>query len=102
MQWYKEVLDRMDDKKIYGHKELIDELKMLKTDLSESTYHWAISDLVRDGALTRLGYDSYSLSSAIPKYEYVPVYSDAAESLTGYIQRLYCDGNTYWAINDFY
>ena len=37
MQWYKEVLDRMDDKKIYGHKELIDELKMLKTDLSEST-----------------------------------------------------------------
>ena len=55
MQWYKEVLDRMDDKKIYGHKELIDELKMLKTDLSESTYHWAISCLVRDAALTRLG-----------------------------------------------
>ena len=36
MQWYKEVLDCMDDKKIYGHKELIDKLKMLKTDLSES------------------------------------------------------------------
>ena len=42
MQWYKEVLDCMDDKKIYGHKELIDKLKMLKTDLSESSYHWAI------------------------------------------------------------
>ena len=43
MQWYEEVLDRIDDKKIYCHKELMDELRKLKTDLSESTYHWAIS-----------------------------------------------------------
>ena len=55
MQWYEEVLDRIDDKKIYCHKELVDELRKLKTGLSESTYHWAISGLVRDGALTRLG-----------------------------------------------
>ena len=89
MQWYKEVLNRMDDKKIYGHKELIDELKMLKTDLSESTYHWAISGLVRDGALTRLGYDSYSLSSGIPKNEYVPEYSDTAERLIRLISEKY-------------
>ena len=89
MQWYKEVLDRMDDKKIYGHKELIDELKMLKTDLSESTYHWEISGLVRDGALTRLGYDSYSLSSGIIKDEYVPVYSDTAERLIRLISEKY-------------
>lgn len=76
MQWYKEVLDRMDN-------------KMLKTDLSESTYHWAISGLVRDGALTRLGYDSYSLSSGIPKNEYVPVYSDTAERLIRLISEKY-------------
>ena len=89
MQWYKEVLDCMDDKKIYGHKELIDELKMLKTGLSESTYHWAISGLVRDGSLTRLGYDSYSLSSGIPKNEYVPEYSDTAERLIRLISEKY-------------
>ena len=89
MQWYKEVLDRIDDKKIYCHKELMDELRKLKTDLSESTYHWAISGLVRDGGLTRLGYDSYSLSSDIPKDEYVPVYSDTAERLIRLISEKY-------------
>ena len=89
MQWYEEVLDRIDDKKIYCHKELMDELKMLKTDLSESTYHWAISGLVRNGVLTRLGYDSYSLSSDKPKDEYVPVYSDTAERLIRLISEKY-------------
>ena len=81
MQWYEEVLDRIDDKKTYCHKELMDELRMLKTGLSDSTYHWAISGLVRDGALTRLGYDSYSLTSGHSKDEYVPIYSDTAEEL---------------------
>ena len=89
MQWYEEVLDRIDDKKIYCHKELMDELRKLKTDLSESTYHWAISGLVRDGGLTRLGYDSYSLSSDIPKDEYMPVYSDTAERLIRLISEKY-------------
>lgn len=89
MQWYEEVLDRIDDKKIYCHKELMDELRMLKTDLSESTYHWAISGLVRDGALARLGYDSYSISSALPKDEYIPVYSDTAEGLIRLISEKY-------------
>lgn len=55
MQWYEEVLDRIDDKKTYCHKELMDELRLLKTDLPDSSYHWVISGLVRDGALTRRG-----------------------------------------------
>ena len=89
MQWYEEVLDRIDDKKIYCHKELVDELRMLKTDLSDSTYHWAISGLVRNGALTRRGYDSYSLTSGHPKDEYVPIYSDTAEELIRIISEKY-------------
>lgn len=89
MQWYEEVLDRIDDKKTYCHKELMDELRLLKTDLSDSSYHWAISRLVRDGALTRRGYDSYSLSSDHPKDEYVPVYSDTADGLIRLISEEY-------------
>ena len=89
MHWYEEMLDCIDDKRTYGHKELVDELKMLKRGLSESTYHWAISSLVRDGALTRLGYDSYTLSSGIPKDEYVPEYSDTAERLIRLISEKY-------------
>ena len=89
MQWYEEVLKRIDGKKTYCHKELMDELRMLKTDLSDSTYHWAISGLVRDGALTRYGYDSYSLTSDHTKDEYVPVYSDTAEGLIRLISEKY-------------
>ena len=81
MQWYEKLVDRMDDKKTYRHKELTDELRKLKNDLSESTYHWAISRMVRDGLLTRQGYDTYSLSLKQSKEEYEPAYSDKAESL---------------------
>lgn len=89
MQWYQEVLDRIDYKKTYCHSELIDELRMLKPDLSESSYHWAISRLVRNGPLTRMGYDSYSLSTDLVRDEYVPVYSDAAEGLITLISEKY-------------
>lgn len=89
MQRYEEVLDRIDDKKTYCHKELMDELRLLKTDLPDSSYHWVISGLVRDGALTRRGYDSYSLSSDHPKDEYVPIYSDTAEGLIRLISEKY-------------
>ena len=59
----------------------MDKLKILKPDLSESTYHWAISRLVQDGVFTRLGYDSYSLSTYLTKEEYGSVYSDTAVGL---------------------
>ena len=91
MQWYIEVLNRMEDKKTYSHKVLLDKLRILKAGLSESTYHWAISKLVRDGALTRLGYDSYSLPTDSPKKTYEPLYSDIAEELIGLIAEKYSD-----------
>ena len=89
MQWYEEVASRINNKKAYCHRELVDELKMLKTDLSENTYHWAISRMVRDGVLTRLGYDSYSLSSDSPKDEYIPAYTDTAADLIRLISEAY-------------
>ncbi len=87
MPWYGQLLDRIDDKKTYCHKELVDELRILKTDLSESAYHGAIRDLVRGGALTRLGYDSYSLPTDLLKNDYVPLYSDASERLISLIAK---------------
>ena len=81
MQWYEEVLDHVKTGRIYCHRELLDELKSLKSGLSESSYHWAISGLVRDGALIREGYDSYALPSDSPREEYFPVYSDTVNEL---------------------
>lgn len=81
MQWYEEILDDMDDQKVFSHKMLIDELKRLKPDLSDNTYHWALSSLVRMGSLTRLGYDSYKFSIDDAKQVYVPYYSEISLGL---------------------
>lgn len=89
MQWYEEVLAHIDGKKIYSHKELIDELRMLKPGVSENTYHWAISGLVKEGKLTRQGYDAYSLTSDITKNHYNPIYSDTAVALIKLISETY-------------
>lgn len=81
VQWYEEIIEHIDDKNTYCHKELIDEMKTLKCGLAENTYHWAIGRLVRDGLLTRTGYDAYSLPSDSSKAEYIPEYSDAVVDL---------------------
>ncbi len=89
VSWYEEVIGRLDEKKSYCHKDLMDKLKKLKNDLSESTYHWAISKLVRDGVLIRLGYDSYSTSKNLTKEEYLPAYSETAAGLIRLISEKY-------------
>ena len=89
MQWYEEIIDSLDGKKIYSHKELVNELKKRKTDLSENTYHWVISRMVREGLITRLGYDSYSFSSDLSEDEYMPIYSDTAADLIRIISERY-------------
>ena len=89
MQWYEEIITHIDDKKTYCHKELINELKMLKTDLSENTYHWAISRMLREGSLIRIGYDAYSLPVDSLKLEYIPDYSDSATALIRLISEKY-------------
>lgn len=89
MQWYEEVINRIDDRTTYCHRELMEKLRMLKAGLSENSYHWAISALVRNGTLTRLGYDLYSLPSNPPKEEYAPAYSDIAKELIRLISEKY-------------
>lgn len=81
MQWYEKIENALKCGETYSHKELVDELKALKPNLSDSTYHWAISRLVRDGQIMRLGYDTYSQPNDSPKKEYHPLYSDLALKL---------------------
>ncbi len=89
MQWYETVLDNIEGKTTYSHKTLIDEFKILKPDLSDSTYHWALAALVHSGKLTRMGYDSYALSTGEPKEEYVPNYSETSLQLIKLISEKY-------------
>lgn len=81
MQWYDQIDKVMESGETYSHKELKDELKTLRPDLSDSTYHWAISRLVRDGQLTRIGYDAYTGPDSSLKKDYDPLYSELALEL---------------------
>ena len=89
MQWYDQIENVLKCGKTYSHKELIVELESLKPDLSDSTYHWTISRLVRDGRIIRLGYDAYSRPGSSPKREYHPLFSDLALDLMNQICEKY-------------
>lgn len=89
MHWYEQLGSVLERGKIYSHKELIDDLKALRPELSGSTYHWAVSSLVRSGQLTRCGYDAYAVQDGLPKKSYRPVYSDLSEELIAKISNQY-------------
>ena len=89
MQWYEGVCDNIGDKKIYCRRELTDELKMLKADLSGNSYKWVINKLIYEGVLIRQGYDSYIVASDASKGKYVPNHSDTADELINMISENY-------------
>ena len=88
-QWYEHIKNVLKCGEIYSHKELTDELKILKPDLADSTYHWAISSLVRGGQIIRLGYNAYASPDSSTKKEYYPLYSAQALEVTNQIKEKY-------------
>ncbi|MFU0464870.1 DUF6577 family protein [Gardnerella vaginalis] len=89
MKWYEEVLDEISAGRTYSHGELVSKLKSLKSNMSNSTYHWSISSLVSNGKLLKLGYDSYSLPEASHKKQYYPDYSNKSIKLIKVISKKY-------------
>lgn len=89
LQWYEVVLDKMDKERKYSHKELCELVKALKPDMADSSYHWVISCLVRDGKIIRRGYDVYSVSRGEELREYEPFYSDEAKNLISILSDKY-------------
>ena len=89
MQWYEQIENLLKCGETYSHKELTDELRKMNPDLSDSTYHWAISNLVREGRIIRLGYDAYAGPDSSNKKEYRPRYSELALGLINQISEKY-------------
>ncbi len=89
MQWYEGVIDKLKENRNYTHKDLIEMLKLINPDLAESTYHWSIRCLMRDGKILRKGYDVYSLTNGEDLREYKPFYSDEAKNLISVITDKY-------------
>ena len=89
MQWYEGIIEKLEFSRTYSHKELLELLKRIKPDLADTTYHWSISCLMRDGKIFRRGYDAYSLSQGEGLREYQPFYSDETKNLINLIANRY-------------
>ena len=89
MQWYEGIIEKLEFSRTYSHKELLGLLKRIKPNLADTTYHWSISCLMRDGKIFRRGYDAYSLSQGEELREYQPFYSDETKNLINLIANRY-------------
>ena len=89
MQWYEGIIEKLEFSQTYSHKELLGLLKRIKPNLADTTYHWSISCLIRDGKIFRRGYDAYSLSQGEGLREYQPFYSDETKNLINLIANRY-------------
>ena len=89
MQWYEGIIEKLEFSRTYSHKELLGLLKRIKPNLADTTYHWSISCLIRDGKIFRRGYDAYSLSLGEELREYQPFYSDETKNLINLIANRY-------------
>ena len=89
MKWYMTILEKMKIKNVYTHDALVEELKKVKCGLSTSAYNWVISKMIKEGALEKLGYDSYILYDNNTKPTYYPFYSNIAYSAIKLIRETY-------------
>lgn len=89
MLWYESVIDYLEYGEVYSHKSLIEILKILKPTVADNTYHWALSALIHNGKLTKIGYDSYVLSTGETKNIYTPMYSSSSLQLIKLVSEKY-------------
>ncbi len=78
---YDYIVDCLETKRTYSHKELIALIKWAKPNLSDSSCRWTIDRLIREGKVRRKGYDAYSPVNGDAPGEYYPCYSDEARKL---------------------
>ncbi len=87
--WYENMIKDIDEGVAYSHRALVEKLKTTKPDLSGNSYQWALNALIRSGKLTRIGYDSYELSTDLQKENYMPNYSETSLNLIEMISGKY-------------
>ena len=75
------ILNSLEKRRTYSHRELLNCLRQARPGLADGSYHWITNRLIRDGKLLRKGYDAYSLSDGEAAKEYNPYYSDEAKRL---------------------
>ncbi len=81
MQWYEASSEKLEAGHCYSHQELI---KLLKNDyphMRDSSCHWAVCGMLRNGNLSRIARNAYAVQNEREKPMYRPSYSDLAAKL---------------------
>ncbi len=81
MHWYDYTILKLDPDRQYSHQELISELRQDNPKLSESSYHWAISEMLHSGSIVKIGYNEYTIPDGCERKPYKPIYSDISSAL---------------------
>lgn len=81
MSWYDNIPSNMHQGQSYPRKTVLDWMEGERPGLGLSGYHWAINQLIKNGAIAKTGHDEYSLPNGKILREYVPGYSEEATFL---------------------
>ena len=89
MQWYDHTVEKLEPDRQYSHQALISELRQDNPELRESSFHWAISGMLRSGSIVKTGYNEYRIPDGREKKEYNPFYSDVSSVLLKQVSEKY-------------
>ena len=87
MKFDNEVFKQLEMDRTYTYRDLTFQLQCVRPSAAESTCHAVISRLVREGKITKLGYDTYSLSYNLQKLQYAPAYCQSSIELAQLIKQ---------------
>ena len=89
MQWYEATSKKLEAGHRYSHQELI---KLLKNDyphMRETSCHWAVFGMLKNGDITKIARNVYVVQNEREKPVYRPAYSELAAKLIAQISDKY-------------
>ena len=89
MQWYERTAQSLAGGTYYSHQDLIGRLRQDYPKLSDNSYHWAVSGLLKSGKIIRTGFDTYVIADGRNTAEYLPIYSEHAIKLIQQVESRY-------------
>lgn len=89
MQWYERTAQSLAGGAYYSHQDLIGRLRQDYPKLSDNSYHWAVSGLLKSGKIIRTGFDTYVIADGRNTAEYLPIYSEHAIKLIQQVESRY-------------
>jgi len=89
VQWYETTTKKLEVGHRYSHQELIRLLKSDYPQMRDSSYHWAVCGLLKNGSITKIARNVYVVQNEQEKQVYRPAYSGLATKLIEQISDKY-------------